>query len=84
MKCAIDFNVYEKEITIHKVFGDGSMRAICRVYEAYNFLHLDVTADNWKYLPELNEAYHLLEGNMGGVDLVVLYNALVELGMTEL
>ena len=84
MKCAIDFNVYEKEITIHKVFGDGSMRAICRVYEAYNFLHLEVRADNWKYLNEMENTYHFLERDMVGVDLRLLYSELVEHGMIEL
>lgn len=82
MKCAVEFNVYE--LTIYKVFGDGSKRAICRVYEDNNFLHLDVRADNWKYLNEMNNTYHMLERDMVGVDLRLLYDELVEHGMTEL
>ena len=77
MKCAIDYNYYEKEITIYKVYSDGSMRAICRIYEDRNFLHLDVTGDNWKYLSELTRHYPIFNHDMAGISLNTLYNELV-------
>lgn len=84
MKCAVEFNVYENELIIHKVFSDGSMWVICRVYENNNFLYLDVRADKWSDFNEMNNTYHMLERDMGGVDMKLLCDELVERGMIKL
>lgn len=84
MKYGVYFDKYEMELIIHVVFSDGRSKKICKVYEKNNFLHLDITADKWEYLPKLNNLYHLFESDMFGVNLKVLYSDLLSKGMVDL
>lgn len=84
MRCGIFFDRYEKELHIYKIWDDGSRKKIIRLYEKHNFVHIDLRADNFKYFIGFNETYELMEQNMAGVDLNVIYHDMLDAGMIEL
>lgn len=77
----VEFNRYDKELYIYKVFDDVSKRRIAKLYELNNFVHIDVRGNNFKYIPELENSYDFFSANMVGVDLNVLYSFLLEKGI---
>ena len=81
MNYGIYFDKYESELALYLIFGDEGRKKIFKVKERSMFLHLEVRGDNWKYLYSFDKEFGLLEDNMSGVDLKVLYNDLIEKGV---
>lgn len=80
----VALNRYDKELYIYKVFDDGSKRRIAMLYELNNFVHIDVRANNFKYVAELENEYDFFSQSMIGVDLNVLYSDCISNGMKNL
>lgn len=80
----IYFNRYDKELEIYKVFLDGSRIKVAMLYEKNDFVHIDVRANNFKYVAELENEYDFFSQNMIGVDLNVLYFDCISNGMKNL
>lgn len=80
----IYFNRYDKELELYKVFSDGSHRKVAILYEKNDFVHIDVRANNFKYVVELENEYDFFSQSMIGVDLNVLYSDCLNNGMKNL
>lgn len=63
----IYFNRYDKELEIYKVFSDESRRKVAVLYEKNDFVHIDVRANNFKYVAELENEYDFFSQNMVGI-----------------
>lgn len=82
MNFAVDFDEYHNRLDILLV-QPMFFTEVCRFYESDNYIHMDIKANNWKYLKELNDTYHLLDTDMAGVTLKIMNNELVRLGMMD-
>lgn len=83
MKYGIYFNTYENEIYIYKIYDDESRVKIMRFYEKNNNIHLDIRANNFKHFIGFNKFTELMEMNMTGVNLKILYDDLISAGVQE-
>lgn len=77
----IYFNKYDKELEVYKVFSHRSCRKIALLYEKNDFIHVNVRANNFKYITELENEYDFFSKNMIGVNLNVLYSDCINSGM---
>ena len=68
----------------YKIFPDESKRKIAILYEKNNFVHIDVRANNFKYVVDLENEFEFWTQNMVGVDLNVLYADSINRGMENL
>lgn len=82
MKFAVDFNEYHNRLDILLV-QPMFFQDVCSMYESDNHIHMDIKANNWKYLKELNDTFHLFDTDMAGVTLKTMNNELVRLGMMD-
>lgn len=82
MKFAVDFDKYHNRLDILLV-QPMFFKDVCRFYESDNFIHMDIKANNWKYLKELNDTYHLFDTDMSGVTLKTMNDELIRLGMMD-
>ena len=82
MKFAVDYDEYHNRLDILLV-QPFCFKDVCRFYELDNFIHMDIAANNWKYLKELNDTYNLLDPDMGGVTLKIMNDELIRLGMMD-
>lgn len=76
-------NKYFNELYVYKIFSDGSRKKIITFKEINNFVYMDIRADNFKELYSFDKVASVMNSNMAGVDLNVLYNDFVRLGITE-
>ena len=83
MNYGIYYNKYEDEIYIYKIYDDGSRIKIAKLYGKNNYIHLDVTSNNFKHFIAFNEFSKIMERDMSGVNLKLLYNDLLEAGVRE-
>ena len=83
MKYGIYFNKYENEIYIYKIYDDKSRIKILTLYEKNNYIHLDITANNFKHFIAFNEFTELMEMNMTGVTLKLLYEDMIDAGVQK-
>ena len=81
MKYGIYFDTYENEIYIYKIYDDESRIKILRFYERNNNIHLDIRANNFKHFICFNELTELMEMDMTGVNMKVLYEDLLAAGV---
>ena len=82
MKFAVDFDEYHNRLDILLV-QPLFFKDVCSFYESDNFVRMDIKANNWKYLKELNDAYHLFDTDMAGVTLKNMTDELIRLGMMD-
>lgn len=69
---------------IYKIFLDGGYRKVAVLYEKNGFVHIDVRANNFKYVAELENEYNFFSQSMIGVGLNVLYSDCISNGMKNL
>lgn len=64
----IYFNRYDRELELYKIFPDENKRKIAILYERNNFVHIDVRANNFKYVMDLENEFDFWSQNMVGVE----------------
>lgn len=78
------YNKYDNELEIYKIFSDGSRRKVAILYEKNDFVHVDIRANNFLCVIELENKYGFFSHNMNGVSLNVLYSDCIDKGMKDL
>ena len=84
MKYGIYFSTYENEIYIYRIYDDKSKIKILKFYEKNNNIYFNIEAKNFKYFIGFNEFIELMEMDMNGINMKLLYENLLDIGILNI
>ena len=75
---SVRFDRYENTVVVYVVYKDGSKKDVAKFYMMENFIHMDVTAENFRFVPYIMQAIDITNNtSFCGVTLENLYKYLI-------